>query len=74
MQITLKAARVNAGLTQEQVQQTTGVARSTLRRWEQGKTFPKANELATLCDLYGVEIGQIKLSKRAGCCNTLLSR
>lgn len=64
MQITLKAARVNAGFTQDQVQQTTGFARSTLRRWEQGKTSPKASELAMLCDLYGVEIGQIKICKR----------
>ena len=61
MQITLKAARVNAGLTQQQVQQETGIARSTLRRWEQGKTSPKVSELVILCDLYAVAIEHIKL-------------
>lgn len=61
MQITLKAARVNAGLTQQQVQQATGIARSTLRRWEQGKTSPRVSELAALCDLYGVVVEHIKL-------------
>lgn len=61
MQITLKAARVNAGLTQQQVLQATGIARSTLKRWERGETFPKVNELAVLCELYGVPIECIKL-------------
>lgn len=61
MQITLKAARVNAGLTQQQVQQATGIARSTLRRLEQGKTSPRTSELAILCNLYGVTMEHIKM-------------
>lgn len=60
MQITLKAARVNAGLTQEQVEQKTGFARSTLTRWETGKAFPRINDLGKLCELYGVPIECIK--------------
>lgn len=61
MQITLKAARVNAGLTQQQVQQATGIARSTLISWEHGKTSPKATELSKLCELYAVGIDRIKI-------------
>ena len=61
MQITLRAARVNAGLTQEQVHQSTGIARSTLKRWERGETSPKVTELADLCELYGIPVEQIKL-------------
>lgn len=61
MQITLKAARVNAGLTQTQVEAKTGYARSTLIRWESGKTFPKTNALEKLCRLYGVQVGDIKI-------------
>ena len=61
MQITLRAARINAGLTQEQVHQQTGIARSTLRRWESGETSPKARDLAGLCELYGVSVQNIKL-------------
>ena len=61
MEITLKAARVNAGLTQTQVQNKTGFSRSALLSWEKGKTFPKADALKTLCDLYGVPIGNIKI-------------
>jgi len=61
VQITLRAARVNAGLTQQQVHQATGIARSTLKRWERGETSPRASELARLCELYGVSVGSIKL-------------
>ena len=61
MQITLKAARVNAGLTQAQVEKETGYARSTLTSWECMKTFPKADALEELCKLYGIPVGNIKI-------------
>lgn len=54
MQITLKAARINAGLTQEQVKQSTGFSRNTLYRWETGRGSPKWNDLEKLCKLYGI--------------------
>lgn len=60
MQITLKAARVNAGLTQEQVSKRTGFNRSTVIRWEAGKGSPKLTDLKRLCDLYGVPMDSIK--------------
>lgn len=74
MEITLKAARVNAGLTQAEVEKKTGFARSTLVRWENGKGFPRIDDLTTLCELYGVPVDCIKKNKRAGCCNILPSR
>ena len=61
MEITLRAARVNAGLTQADVEKQTGFARSTITSWEHGKTSPKARDLATLCQLYGVPVANIKL-------------
>ncbi|MFR8332165.1 MAG: helix-turn-helix domain-containing protein [Oscillospiraceae bacterium] len=51
MKMTLKAARINAGLTQEQVREKTGIARSTLTRWEHGKSSLQVRDLATLCEL-----------------------
>ena len=62
MQITLKAARVNAGLTQAQVEDKTGYARSTLTSWESGKTYPKADALEKLCKLYDIPVGNIKIT------------
>lgn len=58
--MTLKAARINAGLTQEQVREKTGIARSTLMRWERGRSSPRVRDLAVLCELYGVPMNYVK--------------
>lgn len=59
--ITLKEARLKAGLTQEQIKQTTGIARTTLRAWERGDRSLKVSDLLMLCNLYGVSVYCIKL-------------
>lgn len=52
--ITLKAARVNAGLTQEEAAKRLGIATSTLRNWESGITFPTQPKIEKLCEVYGI--------------------
>lgn len=59
--ITLKAARVNAGLTQKQVEEQLGYARSTLTKWESGKCSPSAKKMKALCELYGISLGDIAI-------------
>jgi len=59
--ITLKAARINAGFTQKQVEKQLGYARSTLTRWESGKCNPSARKLKALCELYGVSLEDIAI-------------
>lgn len=59
LKITLAAARVNKGLKQGDAAKALGVMPQTLRNWEKGKTFPKASQLAKLCDLYGVTTDHI---------------
>lgn len=58
-QMTLKAARVNAGLTQTAVAQRLDVSISTIKNWESGKTFPKQPQIEALCRLYGVSYDNI---------------
>jgi transcriptional regulator with XRE-family HTH domain len=53
-QITLKAARVNTGLTQAAVAEKLKISVGTLKNWESGKTFPKQPQIEALCELYGV--------------------
>jgi transcriptional regulator with XRE-family HTH domain len=53
-QITLKAARVNAGLTQSEVAGKLKISTGTLKNWEKGKTFPKQPQIEALCELYSV--------------------
>ena len=60
MELTLRAARVNAGLTQEQVHERLGIAMSTLSQIECGKSSPRYNTLCELCELYGISVGQLK--------------
>lgn len=57
--ITLKAARVNAGLSQKEVAEKLEVAQSTLRNWENGSTCPKLPQFMMLCRLYDVSCDNI---------------
>jgi transcriptional regulator with XRE-family HTH domain len=52
--LTLKAARVNAGLSQKDAASRLGVSKCTLSKWERGISMPKANQIADICSLYGV--------------------
>lgn len=66
LKLSLRAARVNAGLTQQQVEQRAGFARSTLTRWESGKGFPRLDDLIALCELYGVRPEDIRRNDESG--------
>lgn len=59
MKISLKAARVNAGLAQKEAATRLGVSNKTLHSWESGKTFPGADKIDALCDLYGIAYDNI---------------
>lgn len=61
--MSIKAARINAGLTQEDVLSKTGWARSTLRRWERYETLPSKEKRKQLCDLYGVPEQAVRWEK-----------
>ena len=61
MQITLKAARVNANLTQKEVAERLGVAEKSISNWENGTHEIKLNALDGLCRIYNVDIGDIIL-------------
>lgn len=65
MQISLKAARVNAEMTQKQAAERIGVDVSTIVSWENGKTSPKAPQLGELCNLYKLSVDSIFLSKKS---------
>ena len=65
MQISLKAARVNAELKQKQVAERIAVDVSTVVSWENGKTSPKAIQLEQLCSLYGISVDSIFLRQKS---------
>ena len=57
--MSLRAARVNAKLTQHEVAKKLEVAVSTVRNWESGNTFPKQPIIEKLCELYNVSYDYI---------------
>lgn len=59
--ISLKAARTNAGYSQERAAKAAGIARSTLAKWEEGKTEPRARDFKKLCMLYKVPMENVEL-------------
>ena len=53
-QISLAAARVNAGLTQEEVARNLGISKNTLINWEKGKSIPRATQMQKMCEIYNI--------------------
>ena len=54
VKITIRAARVNAGLSQKEAADHLGISSKTLGNWEKGVTFPPADKVSGICELYGV--------------------
>lgn len=54
MAITLKAARINKGLTQREAAHALGISDASLRSYEKGKTFPNIEIIGKMEELYGV--------------------
>ena len=61
MQISLKAARVNANMTQEDVAKELHKGKQTILNWETGKTTIDAAYLMALCRLYKISEDNIIL-------------
>ncbi len=61
MKITLRAARVNAGLTQDDVAKAIKKSKATIVHWEKGKTYIDEANFNFLCRLYGAETDDIFL-------------
>lgn len=60
MKITLRAARVNAGLTRQEAAKKIGVTFMSIANWEKGKAI-KRKHLEKLLEVYGVKIENVKL-------------
>lgn len=61
LKITLAAARVNAGMTQEEVAKKMQVSKSTIINWEKGKKMLGVAQLYFLSNLYKIPIENIFL-------------
>ena len=59
IEMKLKDARIQAGLTQEQVAEIIMVSRQTISNWENGKSLPDIVSIMSLSDLYQISIDEL---------------
>lgn len=59
MAIHLKAARVNAGLTQEEVAERLGKSKNTIVNYELYRSKPDIETAQKLAELYGMSVDNI---------------
>lgn len=65
LQISLAAARVNAGLNQEEVAKKMRVSKNTIVNWEKGKIVPSFASIQALSVLYNISVDNIFLPKKS---------
>lgn len=61
VKIPLKAARIAAGLSQQELGEKMGVSRSTVNKWEQGKTKMRTPYVYLFCYITGFAEDEIFL-------------
>ena len=59
MAISMKAARVNAGLTQTEAAAALHISKATLSGYESGKNIPKVNMAQKMAELYKLSSNDI---------------
>ena len=64
LKISLRAARVNAGLTITEAAEKLNVNRSTIINWEKNRTYPTVEQMARLSTLYGISSDYIFFSRK----------
>lgn len=65
LQISLAAARVNAGLTQEEAAKKMKVSKNTLVNWEKGTSEPSVTQGRKLSAIYNIPLDNIFLSSKS---------
>lgn len=63
IQISLAAARVNAGMTQKDVAEKMHISKQTVVNWEKGKNIPGVAQLEMLARIYQIPTDNIFLPK-----------
>lgn len=65
LQITLAAARVNAGLTQDDVAKKLHVSKNTIVSWEKGDTEPEISQAREMSALFDFPLENIFFAKQS---------
>lgn len=58
--VSIKALRIDRGMTQEEFAKALNVTKKTVGSWEQGKTRPKLDKIEAICETLGVTYDSIR--------------
>lgn len=64
MSITVAAARINAGMTQQQAAEALKISKGTYCNYENGKTEPTIFMAEKIANLFGMTLDQITFRKK----------
>lgn len=64
MKITMKAARINAGMKAKEVARILKISPATIFSWENGKSSISAENLVKVCSIYGIDIADVEIPKK----------
>ncbi len=64
LKITLKAARVNAEMTQDEAAERMGKSKQTIVNWENGKAEIKYRDLIKLSKIYDMPVEYIRMPEK----------
>lgn len=65
VKFTLASARVNAGLSQKKAAEELGISNKTLCSWENYVSYPGADMIPKICELYGIPYDQINFAHKS---------
>ena len=65
MKVTMKSARVNAGLKQTEVCARMGICLNTLIDWEKCRKIPRVDEFQKFCEVVNCNMEDITFDKGA---------
>ena len=60
MAMTMRAARVNAGLKQSEAAKALNISKNTLSNYENSKTVPDIEMAKQMAEIYGCSVNDIK--------------
>lgn len=60
MKVSLRAARVDVGLRQQDMADKLGVNKKTIQSWEAGRTVPKADMIPNICEVLSRPYNEIR--------------
>lgn len=58
--MSMRAARIDRGMTQEELATALNVTKKTISSWEQGKTRPKSDKIDAICCILGRSYDSIR--------------